>query len=354
MCHITENILTSLRIFTLICSLALIKSISSATCDFDVTEKYLAKFFKNPACNVRQRAMLRKIISTYKDQDLLDTLHELKGDNFIDDTLRQERYLAMSSVFEKRKNYHKAIEYAEHAVRAGSSTYYSSVALYSMACSHARLDSSGKAIENLGKALRLNPERAEEAAKDNCFKTVKESSEFKTLIKEYANVPAGSAQLPPEADAILSLNLSNARATPEALAELHEYKHIRKLSLSSTRLRPDQFEAVLILPNLTEFFAVDSAISGESLAVISQISTLKVLFVPRNPIDDDALVHLKNLRNLRLLALQSTNITDAGIPHLLKLRGLKELWITNTKISPEGLEKLRKGLPNCKVMKPVD
>jgi hypothetical protein len=66
---------------------------------------------------------------------------------------------------------------------------------------------------------------------------------------------------------------------------------------------------------------------------------------------DDALRGIKNLPRLRFLLLSSKGITDAAIPHVAELNQLERLCLNDTKITEEGVERLRKALPKCEIVR---
>jgi hypothetical protein len=66
---------------------------------------------------------------------------------------------------------------------------------------------------------------------------------------------------------------------------------------------------------------------------------------------DDALKGIECLRNLRILVLSSGRITDAGLKRVEQLSRLKTLCLNETKVTEEGVMKLRKALPNCKILR---
>lgn len=68
-------------------------------------------------------------------------------------------------------------------------------------------------------------------------------------------------------------------------------------------------------------------------------------------VDDDAVAILLRFRKLRSLDLRDTQITDEGVRHIAALRRLDQLDIRGTRITDDGLNKLRKALPNCEIIR---
>ena len=72
-----------------------------------------------------------------------------------------------------------------------------------------------------------------------------------------------------------------------------------------------------------------------------------------NPTDitNEGLKALFPLKSLSVLGIPAKAVDDAAIDHLVRLRSLKTLDLRGSNISDAGVEKLRKALPGCKVMK---
>lgn len=65
---------------------------------------------------------------------------------------------------------------------------------------------------------------------------------------------------------------------------------------------------------------------------------------------DNALEGIKDLPQLRHLHLSFEGITDAGLQHLEQLPQLETLCLEETQITEQGVRKLRKALPNCRII----
>jgi len=66
---------------------------------------------------------------------------------------------------------------------------------------------------------------------------------------------------------------------------------------------------------------------------------------------DNALQDIAVLPNLRILDLSSERITDAGLRHVEAAHQLKMLCLMDTRITERGILKIRKALPNCKIVR---
>ena len=101
------------------------------------------------------------------------------------------------------------------------------------------------------------------------------------------------------------------------LRDLRHYPELTSLRLGQVPLKPDDFQQIYAIENLTR------------------------LSLPFTELTDANLAGVEKLENLDSLELQYTPLTDASIPRLAKLSGLSKLDITGTDITPEGVERLR-------------
>lgn len=98
----------------------------------------------------------------------------------------------------------------------------------------------------------------------------------------------------------------------------------------------------------------DTQITSEGLAHLKGLSKLKRLHLERTKIDDSGISHLTDLQNLEYLNLYGTKITDKALGQLNGLKNLKQLYVWQTKVTDAGVDKLKKSLPNLKVVRGVD
>lgn len=85
------------------------------------------------------------------------------------------------------------------------------------------------------------------------------------------------------------------------------------------------------------------------LASLIGLSKLERLDLTSTKVTDIGVIHLAEVISLKDLTLSGTKITDESIPYLLKLRRLKRLDLRNTAVTENGIERIRRGLPNCRV-----
>ena len=61
--------------------------------------------------------------------------------------------------------------------------------------------------------------------------------------------------------------------------------------------------------------------------------------------------NLKGLLALQMLNLEDTQVTDARLENLKGLTALRELRLAQTKVTAAGVARLKKSLPNLKVIR---
>ena len=91
-------------------------------------------------------------------------------------------------------------------------------------------------------------------------------------------------------------------------------------------------------------------VDDETLAQLADSTELVELHLSNSSISDQGLKYLAKFPKLRWLVLNNTNLTDAGTAHLTNLPNLQELNLRGTAITVDGIERIRKSLPNTKVL----
>ncbi len=71
-------------------------------------------------------------------------------------------------------------------------------------------------------------------------------------------------------------------------------------------------------------------------------------------VTDEGLQNLARLQRLKRLKISSLLITDRGIARFLMLKNLEDLCVSGTSISEAGVAGLRRGLPYCRIIGPMD
>ena len=132
--------------------------------------------------------------------------------------------------------------------------------------------------------------------------------------------------------------------------------------LSLAALRPQDLQALVVqctnidLPVVSRMNDVHwlllarTDIRDWDLASLIGLSKLERLDLTSTRITDMGVIHLAEVISLKDLTLSGTKITDESIPYLLKLRCLKRLDLRNTAITENGIKRMRRDLPNCRIL----
>lgn len=127
--------------------------------------------------------------------------------------------------------------------------------------------------------------------------------------------------------ALASLDLSATSIEGSGLAELHGLPQLKELAVSDQPCSPELLPEAIAIPTVTSLWLIRlEAFSTESLAALAGASQLRDLKFMNVPVDDRA------------------------VEHLLQAKGLRSLYLLDTSISPEGVQRLKQGLPNCRVV----
>jgi len=68
------------------------------------------------------------------------------------------------------------------------------------------------------------------------------------------------------------------------------------------------------------------------------------------PLTDVGVVPLQQMPWLQRVSLGQTGITDESIPVLVSLKELHVLHVTGTRLTENGVARLRRALPNCRII----
>ena len=174
----------------------------------------------------------------------------------------------------------------------------------------------------------------------------------------------------------IAVDLSDVSLTEEQLSQIATLSTLRRLTLPKTKLTDEGLQKLTPITNLTGLGMWQTRITSDGLRHVGRFTNLSYLSVEGNRrITDDGLKHLSKLRKLSWIGLSYTGVTDGGMQHLAKLpslsrlelantkltdRGLNELMrikslkilnVTGTMVSQAGVAKLKRAIPNCKVIR---
>lgn len=146
--------------------------------------------------------------------------------------------------------------------------------------------------------------------------------------------------------------------------------------LSFTSARNQEIRQLALLPLLTEVDLTGTSVDDEGVASLSASSSLRalklkgskisangltglpatlILFDASNTaVTDDSLQVISAWSELRYLSLNNTAITDSGLEHLRGLKNLRGLSLINTGVSEEGIRSLKESIPDCLIVAQAD
>lgn len=128
-----------------------------------------------------------------------------------------------------------------------------------------------------------------------------------------------------------------------------------KLTFTAVSLRNKltDKEFAKLSPILGKLVSIDlsaTAISDQSVALLSSAQNLETIRLTETAITDVSLETLVMLKNLESINLSGTKVTDAGVKKLATLPKLKSLYLWETEISEETISELREQLPELEII----
>jgi hypothetical protein len=124
--------------------------------------------------------------------------------------------------------------------------------------------------------------------------------------------------------------------------------------LRGRKLTDNDLENVAKLKNVVALNLSNTKITGGGLAHLTGLKQLRRLHIEKTAIGDEGIEHLAKLPNLEYLNLYATKITDESLEQLENLKNLTRLYVWQTNVTDTGVAKLKKTLPDLKVVRGVD
>ena len=113
----------------------------------------------------------------------------------------------------------------------------------------------------------------------------------------------------------------------------------------------DQVAALApVASQITHLLLGRTKVGDGAMKTIGKFRNLTRLDLNRTQVTDAGLSNLKGLSQLRSLNLFGTAATDAAVDVLAGLKNLEVLYLRDTKITDAGVERLRKSLPNTRIV----
>jgi len=147
------------------------------------------------------------------------------------------------------------------------------------------------------------------------------------------------------------LVLRGTQITDAGMVHLAGLKNLQGLDLSHTQITGARLKKLARLTNLQELDLQGTEITDGGLEKLAGLKNLQRLDLGLTKITDAGLEHLYEMKNLQWLSLLGTEITDVALVHLMGMKNLQVLNLWSTLITDAGLEKLRKALPGCEIVK---
>lgn len=145
--------------------------------------------------------------------------------------------------------------------------------------------------------------------------------------------------------------LYSTRVGDEGVLGFAALPSIKHLNLSGTQVGDAIIDGLLAkLPVLESLNLENTDISPALLPVITGHKSLTLLFLPTLCSNDAGIQAIASMKQLKWLKAEGRHVTDASVDVLLGFTELKHLILPGTRLSDESLSKLRKGLPDCKVL----
>lgn len=195
------------------------------------------------------------------------------------------------------------------------------------------------------------------------------------ITREYQSAdftePSGGPELPvSEVQVVESLKTQGARLRTDGQGNYTE------ADLSFTSAGNVEVRHLSLLPFLTELDLTGTSVDDEGVSSLGSIQSLRavklkgtkitpsgltglptrlILFDASNTaVSDDSLQVISMWSELRYLSLNNTAVTDAGLEHLRGLKNLRGLSLINTKVTEAGIRSLKETLPDCLIVAQAD
>ena len=147
----------------------------------------------------------------------------------------------------------------------------------------------------------------------------------------------------------LSLCYQFDHLTDAGLVHLAPLTDLEILELLNTNVAGHAFADLKGLTKLRAIDARSTPIDEKGLTALAMLPGLEAINLNGSGVTDAGLDAFRGNKTLKSLDLSTTAVTDAAVPRLLTMTALEFLNVADTKISAAGRDKLRAGLPKCKI-----
>jgi hypothetical protein len=153
-----------------------------------------------------------------------------------------------------------------------------------------------------------------------------------------------------DGEPVVKVDLSHKPATDADLEALKPLVQLNSLSLRGTEVTDLGMAVLKATGKLRNLDLDQSAVTNRGLEHVAALSSLRGLHLAGTMVTDAGLPYISGLSKLWVLSLKDTQVSDAGLVHLAKLSRLRVLNLENTKVTEAGVAKLRKDLPQARIV----
>lgn len=104
-----------------------------------------------------------------------------------------------------------------------------------------------------------------------------------------------------------------------------------------------------LAPRIAWLDVATTGIDDEALDTVGTMEGLRRLYLQHTAIEGDGLAYLKELSQLEYLNLYGTKVGDAALEHLVAMGSLQTVYLWQTEVSRDGVEDLRARRPDLSV-----
>lgn len=122
--------------------------------------------------------------------------------------------------------------------------------------------------------------------------------------------------------------------------------------LQRWRGKPDDAKLLRDIDNMRHLWVVSNADVNDVTKYLDKLPSLERLTLQHSPLNDEGLAKLGELPKLKFLDVQGTQVTDKSVEKFGQYQSLNSLTIRETKVTAEGAKRLKKLLPNVRLLGP--
>lgn len=148
----------------------------------------------------------------------------------------------------------------------------------------------------------------------------------------------------------MHVELEEGEGTGTLLSSVRKFSELESLNLWGSDVADADLKSLEALSELESLHLNETAISDAGLIQLRGLRELEALSLRDTYVTDAGLENLSNMPKLAYLDLGYTCVSDEGISHLASIASLRTLRLDYTDITDDGVERLKRVLPQCKVI----